>query len=290
MTPACGRPLAERVVLRLHKLGADVRPPARDLGFSLACDGRRFGELSKALKRLRVEGIVDYAQWSGASNGRGRGYALTERGRRWAECLRQASDSGTSTERDPSAASSAVASVSGSAFPVLGGSGKRDAAGPRDVGGEWFGGGFRGCVSGAGWKRKRDAAHLRDVGGEWFGDLGACSRRGGRPSAREALKQARQVTDRMKTPRPAETADPAYRPGDDLRGNPAACGRSARAPARGLADGPLGDRAPAPACGSGSRRSSPRPCGHAVPVPGTGAGNGPGATPARAGLGAILFI
>ena len=106
------RPLAERVVLRLHQLGADVRPPARDLGFSLACEGRRFGELSKALKRLRVEGIVDYAQRSGASNGRGRGYALTERGRRWAECLRQASDSGTSANRNPSAASASVAGVS----------------------------------------------------------------------------------------------------------------------------------------------------------------------------------
>ena len=117
------RPLAERVVLLLHKLGADVRPPARDLGFHLACEGRRFGELSKALKRLCVEGIVDCAQRSGASNGRGRGYALTERGRGWAECLRQASDSGTSANRDPSAASTVVAGVSEGAFPAVGGSG-----------------------------------------------------------------------------------------------------------------------------------------------------------------------
>ena len=116
------RPLAERVVLRLHELGADVRPPARDLGCSLGCEGRRFGELSKALKQLRGEGIVDYAQRSGASNGRGRGYALTERGCRWAECLRQASDSGTSTNRAPSAASRSE-TVSEGAFPAVIGSG-----------------------------------------------------------------------------------------------------------------------------------------------------------------------
>ena len=68
-------------------------------------------------------GIVDNAQRSGASNGRGRGYALTERGRRWAECLRQASDSGTSTNRAPSPASAAVVGVSEGAFPAVGGSG-----------------------------------------------------------------------------------------------------------------------------------------------------------------------
>ena len=62
-------------------------------------------------------GIVDNAQRSGASNGRGRGYALTERGRRRAECLRQASDSGASTSNEASAARSAVASVSGATFP-----------------------------------------------------------------------------------------------------------------------------------------------------------------------------
>ena len=111
------QPIDERVVLHLHELGADVRPPARELAASLACGGRRYEELSDALERLLVDGIVYRAPRSGASSGRGRGYALTERGRRRANCLRQASDSGASTSSETSAARSAVASVSEATFP-----------------------------------------------------------------------------------------------------------------------------------------------------------------------------
>ena len=119
------RPIDERVVLHLREFGADVRPPARELGTSLACGGRRYDELREALERLLAEGIVDHARRSGASSGRGRGYALTERGRRRAECLRlrQASDSGASANRESSAACSAVASVSEATFPAASRSG-----------------------------------------------------------------------------------------------------------------------------------------------------------------------
>ena len=113
------RPIDERVVLHLRALGADVRPPARELGASLACGGRRYDELREALERLLAEGIVDHAQRSGASSGRGRGYALTERGRRRAEYLRQALDCGASTNREASAACSAVASVSNAMFSAV---------------------------------------------------------------------------------------------------------------------------------------------------------------------------
>ncbi len=116
------RRIDDRVVLHLYELGADTRLSARSLAASLACQGRRYEELSAALDRLLAEGIVDRAQRSGASSGRGRGYALTERGRRRAECLRQASDSGASTTREASAACSAVASVS-AAFPEVSRSG-----------------------------------------------------------------------------------------------------------------------------------------------------------------------
>ena len=100
-----------------------TRLPARGLAASLGCQGRRYDELSSALERLLAEGIVDRAQRSDASSGRGRGYALTERGRRRAECLRQASDSGASTNRGAPAACSAVASTSEVAFPAVGRSG-----------------------------------------------------------------------------------------------------------------------------------------------------------------------
>ena len=113
----------DRVVLHLYELSADTRLSARSLAASLACQGRRYDELSSALDRLLAEGIVDRAQRSGASSGRGRGYALTERGSRRAECLRQGSDSGASTNREASAACSAFASVSGAAFPAVGRSG-----------------------------------------------------------------------------------------------------------------------------------------------------------------------
>ena len=114
------RRIDDRVVLHLYELGADTRLSARRLAASLACQGRRYEELSSALVRLLAEGIVDRAQGSGASSGRG--YPLTERGRRRAECLRQASDSGASTTREASAACSAVASVS-AAFPEVSRSG-----------------------------------------------------------------------------------------------------------------------------------------------------------------------
>ena len=114
------RRIDDRVMLHLYELGADTRLSARRLAASLACQGRRYEELSSALDRLLAEGIVDRAQGSGASSGRG--YALTERGRRRAECLRQASDSGASTTREASAACSAVASVS-AAFPEVSRSG-----------------------------------------------------------------------------------------------------------------------------------------------------------------------
>ena len=116
------RRIDDRVVLHLYELGADTRLSARRLAASLACQGRRYEELSSALDRLLAEGIVDRAQRSGATSGHGHGYALTERGRRRAECLRQASDSGASTTREASAACSAVASVS-AAFPEVSRSG-----------------------------------------------------------------------------------------------------------------------------------------------------------------------
>ncbi len=109
----------DRLVLHLYELGADVRVPARDLAASLGCQGRRYEELSSALERLLAERIVDRAQRSDGSSGRGRGYALTESGRRRAECLRQGSDSGASTNRGAPAACSSVASVSAVAFPAV---------------------------------------------------------------------------------------------------------------------------------------------------------------------------
>ena len=117
------RRIDDRVVLHLYELGADTRLPARGLAASLGCQGRRYDELSSALERLLAEGIVDRAQRSDASSGRGRGYVLTERGRRRAECLRQASDSGASANRGAPAACSAVASTSEVAFPAVGRSG-----------------------------------------------------------------------------------------------------------------------------------------------------------------------
>ena len=118
------RPLDERVVLDLDKLGADTRLAARDLARRLTCGGRRYGQLQDAIKGLAAKGIVDRAQGSGPGTSRGRGYALTERGRRWAECLQEAWDSGAPTTRKASATCSAVASVSAAAFPAVGGSGK----------------------------------------------------------------------------------------------------------------------------------------------------------------------
>ena len=111
------RPIYERVVLHLHELGADVGPSARELSSSLACGGRRYGEFREALDRLLADGIVDHAQRSSTSSGRGRGYALTEEGRRRAECLCPASDSRAPTNSEASAASSAVGSVSEATFP-----------------------------------------------------------------------------------------------------------------------------------------------------------------------------
>ena len=111
------QPIDERVVLHLSKLGADTRLAARGLVASLGCGGRRYDELREALERLLAEGIVDHAQRAGRGTGRGRGYALTERGRRWAECLRRASDSGASTNRKASAACSTVVSVSEATLP-----------------------------------------------------------------------------------------------------------------------------------------------------------------------------
>ena len=118
------RPIDERVVLHLGELGADVRPPARELGTSLGCRGRRHDELKDALERLLAEGMVDHAQRSSDSSGRGRGYALTARGRLRVECLRQAIDSGASTNRE-GLTKSCAETVSEGAFPAVGGS--RDA-------------------------------------------------------------------------------------------------------------------------------------------------------------------
>ncbi len=117
------RSIDERVVLHLLERGADVRPPARELGAKLACGGRRYVNLKKALSRLLAEGIVDHAQRSGASSGRGRGYALTERGRLRAECLRQTSDSEVSTNSAASVACSDVGTVSKRPFPAVRGNG-----------------------------------------------------------------------------------------------------------------------------------------------------------------------
>ena len=113
------RPIDDGVLLHLLELGADVRPPARELAARLRCQGRRYDELRSALERLLAEGVVDCAQRPDARSDRDRGYALTERGRHRAETLREASDSGASTNREEAEACSEGATVSKVASPAL---------------------------------------------------------------------------------------------------------------------------------------------------------------------------
>ena len=151
------RPIDERVVLHLGELGADGRVSARRLASSLECGGRRYEGLKESLERLLADRIVDHAQRSGDSSGRGRGYALTERGHLRAECLRQASDSGASTNRE-GLAEGCSETVSEGAFPAVGGSGDATAAAGDGSAEDSFGDRFRGCVSGGGRKRNQTAA------------------------------------------------------------------------------------------------------------------------------------
>ena len=185
----------------------DVRPPARELAARLRCQGRRYDELRSALERLLAEGVVDCAQRPDARSDRDRGYALTERGRHRAETLREASDSGASTNREEAEACSEGATVSKVASPAVPRNGnatppareeeaeassegasvskvavpsggrkrkrRRNTARQRGRGGGVFGGRerFQGCGPSGGRKRKRrrNTARQRGRGGGVFG-------------------------------------------------------------------------------------------------------------------------
>ena len=95
-----GRPLGDRLLLRLLRCDPDARPPARTLARALDCTGRRYPDLRAALDALLDAGRIDHGQRPGTTRQKGRGYALTPEGRAQAEALRARCGSDASTSEN----------------------------------------------------------------------------------------------------------------------------------------------------------------------------------------------
>ena len=163
------RRIDDRVVLHLYELGADTRLSARSLAASLACQGRRYEELSAALDRLLAEGIVDSRPAVGRQQ-RSRPRLRAHRKRPSPGRVPAASVGFRSLDDQRG-----VGGVFGGRERFRGVSRsepkrKRNNARPRDIGGGLFGDRFRGCVSRSEPKRKRNDVRPRDIGGGLFGD------------------------------------------------------------------------------------------------------------------------